>query len=352
MSRKWGIPDSKSQPMVLVGTTNWLMRKAYSTCAPRYRSALARFVHDRFSVALAKQIPLDTEIFIGLSSFCCEALVAAKRMGAAAIADHGSFHQAEERKLLMEESELHGLDLSHDLPQDWLIAKENREFEVADYVMVLSKAAKRTVLAQGVHEAKVFVNNCGVDLRSFKRAVKVDGMFRVIHCGAITPTKGVHYLLQAFYESKLPKSELWLIGPRPTSGGLVPIINRYRAPNIRFLGGIPQTELSTLYSQGSVLVSASIADGFGMVVPQAMACGLPVIVTENVGAADVVEHGKTGFVIPIRDVGAIREKLTFLYENLPVCLEMGNNAFNSVTRGHTWDDYGRRLAGFLTSLAR
>ena len=62
---------------------------------------------------------------------------------------------------------------------------------------------------------------------------------------------------------------------------------------------MPQEELAALYNTASVFVLPSLQDGFGMVVYEAAACGLPVIVTENVGAA--IRDGQDGFVVPIRD---------------------------------------------------
>ena len=55
----------------------------------------------------------------------------------------------------------------------------------------------------------------------------------------------------------------------------------------------------------------SIEDGFGMVVSQAMACGLPVITTKNTGASEIIDDGINGFIIPIRDQKSLREKDTF-----------------------------------------
>lgn len=79
-----------------------------------------------------------------------------------------------------------------------------------------------------------------------------------------------------------------------------------------------------------------------MVQLQAMACGLPLICTTNTGGDDLIEDGKQGFVIPIRDVEALKENLLYLYRRPEACREMGRSAEARV-RGHfTWDDYGRR----------
>ena len=57
-----------------------------------------------------------------------------------------------------------------------------------------------------------------------------------------------------------------------------------------------------------------------MVVPQALACGLPVIISENTGAKDIVAEGYNGYVVPIRSVDNIKERLQYLYDH-PVELE-------------------------------
>jgi starch synthase len=83
------------------------------------------------------------------------------------------------------------------------------------------------------------------------------------------------------------------------------------------------------------------------VVPQAMACGLPVIVSENVGARDLVQEGVNGFIVPIRSPHVIAERLRFLFANRDVATRMGKAARDTVRRGFGWTDYGDRLADFV-----
>jgi len=70
-----------------------------------------------------------------------------------------------------------------------------------------------------------------------------------------------------------------------------------------------------LYQEADIFVLPSVDDGFGMVVAEAMAAGLPVIVTENVGPADHIEDGVEGFVGPIRNPQALAAKIKFFYDN-------------------------------------
>jgi glycosyltransferase involved in cell wall biosynthesis len=80
-----------------------------------------------------------------------------------------------------------------------------------------------------------------------------------------------------------------------------------------------------------------------MVIPQAMACGLPVIHTTNTGGGDIVRDGIDGFCIPIRDVEAIKEKILFFYEHSEERDEMGGNALEQARGALSWDSYGTKM---------
>ncbi len=345
VTRRWGIPDAHVTALVANGILGRLSRHLGSLPSVP-RDKMVETVHRLFSSRLARHVPSGSDIFIGLSSFCLEALQRAKAQGAIAMVDHGSLHQRSERRLLEEESKLHRTSVRAELAADWIIEKEDSEFHTADRVLVLSQAAKRSLVAEGIAEQKIFVNACGVDLSHFRPGTRDDTLFRVIYCGNISLRKGVHYLLQAFTELKLAHAELWLIGSRPVAG-YAESLRRFEAPNIRFLGTFAQNELTGLYAQGSVFVLPSVADGFGVVVPQAMACGLPVIVTENVGAADIVSDGVDGFVVPIRDVAALKERLRLLYEQPELRQQMGTAARHKASTSLSWDGYGDRLVAEL-----
>ena len=80
-----------------------------------------------------------------------------------------------------------------------------------------------------------------------------------------------------------------------------------------------------------------------MVIPQAMACKLPVICTVNTGGGDIVRDGVDGFVVKTCSKSSLKEKILYMYENRDKLAEMSNNAFDRVRNGYTWIDYGHRL---------
>ena len=79
-----------------------------------------------------------------------------------------------------------------------------------------------------------------------------------------------------------------------------------------------------------------------MVVYEAAACGLPVIVSDHVGAQ--IRDGQDGFVVPIRDANAIAEKLVYLYGNEPARTRMGESARTHASQ-FTWQRYHDELVG-------
>ena len=80
-----------------------------------------------------------------------------------------------------------------------------------------------------------------------------------------------------------------------------------------------------------------------MVQPQAMACGLPVIATTNTGSEDIVRDGLDGFIIPIRNLEALKEKILYMYEHPEQRLRMGASAKAHISEGFTWNNYGERM---------
>ena len=80
-----------------------------------------------------------------------------------------------------------------------------------------------------------------------------------------------------------------------------------------------------------------------MVQAQAMASGLPIICTTNTGGEDLIQEGRNGFVIPIRDRNALKNKILFFFENRRACNEMGIAAKERVQDTFSWNNYGENI---------
>ena len=88
-----------------------------------------------------------------------------------------------------------------------------------------------------------------------------------------------------------------------------------------------------------IFVLNSLEDGFGMVVPQAMACGLPVITTFNTGASEIIENNKNGFVIKAGDCKSLENKIKKFYFNVTLRNKMSRNSLKKINKNFNWSSY-------------
>src|SRR5947208_1943358 len=141
-----------------------------------------------------------------------------------------------------------------------------------------------------------------INFDKFHPSHKRDDVFRVLAVATIEPRKGIHYLLQAFEEAKIPNSELVIIGAtgdRWSSYLLRDFLRRNR--NIRTCAmDIMSTPVAESLGVASVIVHPALEDGYGLVVPQALASGRPVIATRQAGASELIKDGENGFVVESR----------------------------------------------------
>jgi glycosyltransferase involved in cell wall biosynthesis len=214
------------------------------------------------------------------------------------------------------------------------------EYEAAQYLILESEFTRDTFLAQGLPANKLFVLPRGVDTVRFRppEGPRPDRPFRVVFFGPIGVRKGARYLLEAWSKLKLRNAELVMLGSMQDD--VRTIIERFTAadPTIRLMGFVK--DYVRFYHESSVFVLPSLSEGSAKVTYEAMACGLPVIVTPNAGS--VARDGEDGFLIPPRDSDALQEKLLKLYEDRGTRETMGRNARKRIEM-FTWDAHRERL---------
>ncbi|MEK7476862.1 MAG: glycosyltransferase family 4 protein [Candidatus Coatesbacteria bacterium] len=300
---------------------------------------------ERYDRAAAALIPAGTTVFAGWGDVALHSFHRARELGAKTVLERGSTHVTVQCALLREEYERAGI--TPDLPGPAAVERALAEYAAADRIAIPSAFVRRSFLAQGVSEAKLIQVPYGVDLGRFAPPATPSPVFRVIFCGTLCVRKGVHYLLQAFHELALPGAELWLIGP--VAGEIRPALARWGGPAVRVLGTRAGPELVALYGQGSVFCLPSIEEGLAMVQAEAMACGLPVICTTNTGGGDIVREGVDGWVLPVRDVVALKEKIELCWRDRERCAAMGRSAAVRA-RDFGWGAYGDRMVAAYRDL--
>lgn len=221
-------------------------------------------------------------------------------------------------------------------------SRKNKELALADVVIVLSSFARETMLKEGIPMEKIQVIPLGVDENTFSPAKSLSQHpFRVLYVGRIDPLKGVHHLLAAWKELRLPHAELWIVGhvvPEMRS-----LLAKYEG-GFRYFGLLPREALPQIYRQASLFVFPTLLDSFGMVLLEAMACGLPVIATTHSAAPDLLTEG----VIHADDPEALKRILLEFYERKDI-KDVGALNRQTILRNYTEKHYYMRIAHLLQS---
>ena len=236
---------------------------------------------------------------------------------------------------------------------DWPAGHEERldeEVAHADAVLVGSTYAADTFVAEGISRARMKVVPYGVDLQVFApgpadgRAPREDARFQAIFTGQLTQRKGLSYLLEGWRRFGRTDAQLTLVGqPVGDARALAPYAGLFRHVPHR-----TRPQLAQHYRASDVFVFPTLVEGMPLVVLEAMACGLPVIVTAN-GPADIVRDGIDGFVIPARDPDAIVARLDQMYRDPALREEMGRNASRRAAE-FGWPAYTAKAQACLAEL--
>ena len=308
--------------------------KVFSSLKARYYYGIKKRYFDWVASHVVRS---GCTIFQGWMGEALYSLRQAKAQGSVTFLTHPAPHVLWSTRLLAEEDALYGRAQPAPgkvpvirwfplTPEHYL-----REYSLADSIVVHSSFCRQTFVDAGLEPHRVLVIPQGVDAQTFTPGVKHDSVFRVLFVGGLTLRKGVQYLLAAWAQLQLPQAELLLVGS--IHHEVQPLLELYRGLHGLRLVGRVQNPVH-LYQQASVFVLPSLSEGSAKVTYEAMACGLPVIVTPNAGAE--ISNGIEGFLVPTRGVEALQEKLLLLYEHEEMRQEMGQAA-RALAEQYTWE---------------
>lgn len=295
----------------------------------------------------------DVTCVVGYEGFALPAFEKALALGGRRLVlNYPVAHHRQRRRVRLEENDREP-EFAVTWPDfdDWPEGHEERldeEITQADAVLVGSTYAADSFVAEGIDRSKMRVVPYGVDLQTFTTGTSEpparDGRFKVIYAGQLTQRKGISYLLRGYRKFARSDSQLTLVGSVVGSDApLKPYANSFE-----HIAHQTRPALSDLYRRSDVFVFPTLIEGMGLVVLEAMACGLPVIVTSN-GPGDIVRDGIDGFVIPERDSDAVCDRLERLYRDPELRVEMGRNAAERA-RQFDWSAYTSKTRNVLAEL--
>jgi colanic acid/amylovoran biosynthesis glycosyltransferase len=256
-----------------------------------------------------------------------------------------------------------------DLHVDPLLGDEYRTalhevFDRADLVHCVSGALAREAVALGLDPAKVFVRSWGVDTRMFQPAsdstiggapAERNGTLRVVSVGRIHWVKGYEFALQALAQVRRAGVDIHytIIGHADDKARLSVLATARDLgleSSVHIHGTQSQSEIVATLRSADVFVLSSLSEGLSTATLEAMAVGLPVVVTDVGGMREAVTDGVHGFVVPPRDPEALAAAVLELAADDELRQKMGDEGRRRAVEEFDTRDCARALHGEYSRL--
>ncbi|MCS7465771.1 glycosyltransferase family 4 protein [Stieleria sp. ICT_E10.1] len=309
-------------------------------------------VYRSFDKAVARRVASDANRFAAV--YCYEAAAlntfrAAKQYGLRCIYDLPIAHWRTSKTLLTEEAERlpeWEKTLVGNRDSQAMCDRKDAELELADAVVCPSEFVKDSLrhnisAAKPVHvipfgspivDREIGGAECRGGIREQTRPLKV------LFAGGMTQRKGLADLFKAMQLLDPKRFELHVMGS--PIAGLEFYYKQY--PAFIYHATRPHHQVLQLMRSMDVFVLPSIVEGRAQVQQEALACGLPIIVTRNAGAEDLVEDGRAGFLVPFRSPEAIASKLETLERDRDLLFAMSQSAVVKAAEV-SWKSYREQL---------
>ncbi|RYD85909.1 MAG: glycosyltransferase [Verrucomicrobiaceae bacterium] len=308
---KWRLPHASSAPggpEIHCSSARTLATYGLLRVPERYRPAndsLFRWQDEGFDRAISRRLR-QADFIHGMPGQCLATFRRAKEMGILRILNHASGPVEDQERIMDEEHRRHGRARKVSRRFDaTYFAKEREEYELADFHCVASTLVRDQLVARSIDPERIIVVPYGADPLRFpkRQSLASSGAFRIVFAGNSSLRKGIPDLLGALEKAGGRPWECHFLG-HPTREtehdfqsycGQIPLIRQ---------GALSQQQLAEEFQKASVLVLPSAEEAFGLVVVQALQCGVPCIVSDRVGAKDLIQHRRNGSILsfPTHDV--------------------------------------------------
>ncbi len=243
---------------------------------------------------------------------------AARKIGIRTVLNHATGPARTWVEIMRPEYTRVGLQLEHHCPYDAAyFEREDEEYALADFHCVASSIVRDQLLTLGIPRDRVWLAPYGADTGEpvFHREGEppADG-FRILFGGQISLRKGLRTLLDALTIAGHADWKMDFTGARLAESSHDFATYKGATP-LTFAGPLPQRDLAQRMRQSSVLVLPSLEEGFGLVIPQALNCGCPCIVSDRTGGADLIRHRDNGSIVPTGDARALATELEWWAAN-------------------------------------
>jgi len=221
----------------------------------------------------------------------------------------------------------------------------------ADMILVNSEFVKQTFVESGFDKNKIRVVYLGVrkDFYKLKALYEKEKVLNILFTGSFELRKGAEYILKAAqkFDQEGFAYKLTIVG---SSSDAEWLLKKYPVKHIDIVGHVPQDQLKSYLSSSDVYLFPSLAEGCASSAMEAMAAGLPVIVTNESGLP--VIDGRDGLKIPSMSVHHIVESIYRLDNDIKLRKILGENAANTIAEKYSWDLYAQKVTGIYKEVLK
>jgi len=237
-------------------------------------------------------------------------------------------------------------------------------FSNGDLFLPISNYWKRKLMKLHCNEKKIIVHHMGINLEKFKfseRRKKTGESIKILTVGRLVEKKGHEYAIRAIAKiiKKNINIEYIIAGEGPLRHKLEDLVSELDIKSyINFLGAVEQNEVLELYQQAHIFILPSITarsgdqEGIPVVLMEASATGLPIISTYHTGIPEIVIDGKSGFLVPEKDVDILAEKLEYLIEYPEIWSDIGQYGRKFVEEHYDINKLNQRLVEIYQNLIK
>jgi len=224
-----------------------------------------------------------------------------------------------------------------------------------DIFTVNSEYLKNRLVKLGCKPEKIIIHPIGIDVEKFsfqEKKLNNEETIKILSVARLTEKKGLEYSIKAIANiiKKHPNLEYNIAGDGPLKRKLENLISDLEIKGkVKFLGPQPQAIIRKLYAESHLFVLSSVTakdgdqEGTPVTLLEAQASGLPVVSTFHAGIPEIVQNGKSGFLIPEKDVSALTDKINYLIEHPEIWPKMGQAGRNFIEARHNIDQLNKNL---------
>ena len=337
-----GIPESLSHRLPLIGLISFAVAKAL----PRFGEAAKVACFPLFDEWVRRNLPAGTHVFSSYG-YALECFRKARATGAFTLLDGGNSHFAHYWRIVSEEHARWNSP-APPFPKAWY-DRGLRSLELTDWVFSPSSYVSQSFIGEGFPADRILHLPYPINLNNFSPAPQVEvpaTPLRVICTGGVSLRKGFPYLLEAMRIIRKDRDAVLMLSGSPHVS-MEGLISKYADVPIDWAPMLPHSQLGRRLKAAHVFVLLSLEDGFALTAAEAMACGLPVVLTPNTGFSDFVKPGINGEIVPIRDPYAAAAAIVNCYERR---LHQSTAAVSEVVGDLTFDRFRERLLLHLATI--